>query len=270
MAAPATGGFSVDAPAAGDAGSPDPVPRRLRADAARNRQRLIDAAAEVFAARGLNATLDDIARQAGVNVATAYRHFANKHELAREFIQQWIDRVAAIAEESAANPDPWAGLTGFLTRALELMTANRALDDVLTGAHDSAQFADLLRRTTEPLDRLLARGRAAGVVRDDIAGTDFPAILEMLSTLTGLGLPDVPHLPHRYIGLILAGLRPGGEPLPDEPPTIERLEQAAAAAVSAKRHLRAIVGPASMAAPGPLAGPGASAGPGPDQPPARG
>ena len=62
-------------------------PRRLRADAARNRQRLIDAAEEVFAARGLDATLDDIARHAGVNVATAYRHFDSKHELARAFLQ---------------------------------------------------------------------------------------------------------------------------------------------------------------------------------------
>jgi AcrR family transcriptional regulator len=238
MAAPAMEGPVVDAPGAGDTGSDDPVPRRLRADAARNRQRLIDAAAEVFAARGLDATLDDIARQAGVNVATAYRHFANKHELAREFIQQWIDRIAASAEEAAANPDPWAGLAQFLEQSLELMTANRALDDVLTRAHDSEQFAQLLRRTTEPLGRLLARGQDAGVVRPDIAATDFPAILEMLSTLTGLGLPEVPNLPHRYIGLILAGLRPGGDPLPDEAPTIERLQRAAAAAVSVKRRMR--------------------------------
>ena len=78
-------------------------PRRLRADAARNRQRLIDAAAEVFAARGLDATLDDIARHAGVNVATAYRHFANKHELAHEFLGQCIDRATAVGEEAAAQ-----------------------------------------------------------------------------------------------------------------------------------------------------------------------
>src|ERR1700733_16320148 len=92
-------------------------PRRLRADAVRNRQRLIDAAAEVFAARGLDATLDDIARHAGVNVATAYRHFANKHELAREFLRQCVDRAVAMAEQTAAEPDPWTGLTLFLQRS---------------------------------------------------------------------------------------------------------------------------------------------------------
>ena len=110
-------------------------PRRLRADAARNRQRLIDAAAEVFAARGLDATLDDIARHAGVNVATAYRHFANKHELAHEFLGQCVDRAVAVAEESAAEPDPWAGLTMFLERSLEMIASNKALVDVLTRAY---------------------------------------------------------------------------------------------------------------------------------------
>src|SRR5579875_592045 len=108
--------------------------RRLRADAARNRQRLIDAAAEVFAARGLDATLDDIARHAGVNVATAYRHFANKHELAHEFLAQCVDKAVALAEQAAAEPDPWQGLTLFIEQSLQMMTANRALGDVLTHA----------------------------------------------------------------------------------------------------------------------------------------
>jgi AcrR family transcriptional regulator len=207
------------------------VPRRLRADAARNRQRLIDAAAEVFAARGLDATLDDIARQAGVNVATAYRHFANKHELAREFLSQCIDRAVAIAEEAAALPDPWAGLTLYLERSLELIASNRALVDVLTRAYGGEHFTELLQRTSPPLERLLARARDNGVVRADVAATDFPPVLEMLSAITGLG--TAPGLPHRYIAVILAGLRPGGEPLPGEPPTQERLLQAAVQKVSA-------------------------------------
>src|SRR6202167_6440418 len=96
-------------------------PRRLRPDAARNRQRLVDAAEEVFAARGVDATLDDIARHAGVNVATAYRHFANKHELAREFLRQCVDRAVAMAEETAAEPAPWTGPTLFSQRALALV-----------------------------------------------------------------------------------------------------------------------------------------------------
>jgi AcrR family transcriptional regulator len=208
--------------------------RRLRADAARNRQRLIDAAAEVFAARGLDATLDEIARHAGVNVATAYRHFANKHELAREFIRHCIDRAAAIAQEAAANLDPWAGLTQLLERSLELIASNRALIDVLTRAYDGDHFAEFLERTSAPLEELLARGREAGLVRADVSATDFPAIMEMLGAITGLGIPGVPDLPYRYIGLILAGLRPAAEPLPGEPPTREGLHRAAATVAASK------------------------------------
>jgi AcrR family transcriptional regulator len=212
-------------------------PRRLRADAARNRQRLIGAAAEVFAARGLDATLDDIAKHAGVNVATAYRHFANKHELAREFLRQCIDRTAAIAEEAADHPDPWAGLTQLLERSLELVASNRALLEVLTRAYDGEYFAELLQRTSPPLEQLLARGRAAGVVRADVVATDFAPIIEMLGALTDPGVPGLPYLPHRYIGLILAGLRPG-EPLPGDPLTEESLQQAAASKAENLRGCR--------------------------------
>jgi AcrR family transcriptional regulator len=203
-------------------------PRRLRADAARNRQKLIDAAAEVFAARGLDATLDDIARHAGVNVATAYRHFANKHELAREFLRQCVDRAVAIAEHAAAEPDPWAGLILFLEQSLELIASNRALVDVLKHAYGTEHFAELLQRTTAALERLLARAREAGVIRADVAATDFGPILEMLSAVTGLAGNEAPDLPHRYIGLILAGLRPSQDPLPGQPPTQARLRQVAA------------------------------------------
>jgi AcrR family transcriptional regulator len=205
--------------------------RRLRADAARNRQRLIDAAADVFADRGLDATLDDIARHAGVNVATAYRHFANKHELAHEFLRQCVDRAVATAEEAAAEPDPWVGLTQFLERSLDMIASNRALVDVLSRTYGAEHFAEMLRRSWVPLEQLLDRARDAGVVRDDVAVTDFPPILEMLSSVTGHDSPD---LPHRYIGLILAGLRPGPDPLPGEPLSEERLLELVAASKGAK------------------------------------
>jgi len=84
----------------------DSEPRRLRADAARNRQALIDAAQRLFSTRGLSVTLDDIAEEAGVNVATAYRNFRNKHELTGAFLEQRFEQVTRIAEEAAALDDP--------------------------------------------------------------------------------------------------------------------------------------------------------------------
>jgi AcrR family transcriptional regulator len=198
---------------------------RQRADAARNHQRLIDAAAEVFAARGLDATLDDIARHAGVNVATAYRHFANKHELAREFLARCVDEAVAIAEQAAAEPDPWEGLCQFLQQSLAAIASNHALVDLLTRAYGAEQFAELLQRISVPLEHLVARAQSAGLVRRDVGATDFAPILEMLSAIHGAGIAD---LQDRYAALILAGLRPGPDPLPGQPPPEELLRQIAA------------------------------------------
>src|ERR1700761_5574319 len=88
--------------------------RPLRKDAARNRELLIEAAREVFARRGLEASLDDVAHHAGLGVGTAYRHFANKYELATALMQQTIDTIVASAEQALQADDPWVGLTDFL------------------------------------------------------------------------------------------------------------------------------------------------------------
>lgn len=147
--------------------------------------------------------------------------------------------AAAIGEEAAAHPDPWAGLTLFLERSLEMIASNRALVDVLTRDYGGEHFAELVQRTSPPLERLLARGQEDGVVRADLAAADFGPILEMLSAITGLGVPGLPYLPHRYISLILAGLRPGGGPLTGAPPSEESLLRVAesVAGKGKKRHV---------------------------------
>lgn len=205
-------------------------PRRMRADAARNRQRLVDAAEEVFAARGLDATLDDIARHAGVNVATAYRHFDSKHELARAFLQRTLDRAVAMAEEAAEAEDPLAGLSQFLDQALSLMSTNRGLVDVLANDYGAEWFSDQLHDLiTGPIRHLVSRGQQAGLVRPDVDATDFAVILPMLSSVgdrhvvAGLAEPS-----RRYLSLILAGLRPDGAPLPGRAPTDSELRTALA------------------------------------------
>lgn len=194
-------------------------PRRLRADAARNRQRLINAAAEVFATRGLDATLDDIAAHAGVNIATAYRHFANKHELAAAFLEDTLGRAGAMAEQAAAAEDPWAGLAQFLKQALELMSANRGLVDVLTRAYATEEIDDHLHDLiTGPVRRLIVRAQQAGVVRPDADATDIAVLLPMLSSATEVA-PGTPQAADRYLSLVLAGLRPADTPLDGRPPT---------------------------------------------------
>src|SRR4051812_42378530 len=118
-----------------DTAAPARAPRK---DALRNRELLIVAAREVFAERGLDASLDDVARRAGVGVGTAYRHFANKHELVAAIFQQAIVEIAALAQTALAAQDPWDGLVQFLEGTLDAQTVNRGLREVLMGVHDAA------------------------------------------------------------------------------------------------------------------------------------
>src|SRR3954451_15728355 len=91
--------------------------RPMRKDAARNRALLVQAGREVFAERGLDASLDDVAQRAGLGVGTAYRHFANKHELAQAIFTEAIDELIAEAKAAAAMPDAWAGIVRFIEQA---------------------------------------------------------------------------------------------------------------------------------------------------------
>src|SRR3954447_26824358 len=107
--------------------------RPLRADAARNRERLLAAADEVFAAKGLSVGLDEIARHAGVGVATAYRRFPDKTELIDALFEERVGRIVALAEDALAQDDAWVGIVRFLEGALALHTSNRGLKEVMFG-----------------------------------------------------------------------------------------------------------------------------------------
>jgi AcrR family transcriptional regulator len=201
--------------------------RRLRSDAARNHQALLDAADRLFATSGLSVTLDDIAAEAGLNVATAYRHFANKQELLAVFLQQQIDRAVVLAEQAAASTDPWDGLAGFLARTMELMAANRALHDVFVPGH--GEWLEQMAGRIEPvLDRLLRRGQAAGAVRKGLKPGDLGVVLQMLATLDDIPATDPDRLRQRYLTIVLDGLRPAGTPLAGSPPTPAELFRAKA------------------------------------------
>src|SRR3954451_11312542 len=94
--------------------------RPLRADAERNPRRLLAAAAELFAAKGLHVGLDEIARHAGVGVGTAYRRFTDKEELIQALFEDRLEQIPALAERYAEYPDALAGLVGFMEGAIGL------------------------------------------------------------------------------------------------------------------------------------------------------
>ena len=114
------------------ADSPEaPAARPLRRDAERNRQAILRAAAEVFTTRGLQASLDDVARHAGVGVGTVYRRFPDKESLAEALFEERIEAMVALAEKALAEPDSWTGLVSFLEGACTQLATDRGLHQLL-------------------------------------------------------------------------------------------------------------------------------------------
>jgi AcrR family transcriptional regulator len=192
----------------------EPAVRPLRKDAVRNRQLLIDAAREVFAERGLDATLDDVAHRAGLGVGTAYRHFANKYELAGAIFQQAVDEIVELAEQAFTAQDPWQGLVGFLEGTLAAQTVNRGLREVLLGVHDPEQDSRVQERIGGPIIALMERAQASGAVRADASPTDLGMIITMLCVVADIAGDADPELWRRYLPILLAGLSPSGPELP--------------------------------------------------------
>jgi AcrR family transcriptional regulator len=203
----------------------------LRADAERNRQRLLAAAKELFATRGLDVTLDDIARHAGVGTGTAYRRFPNKDALIDALMVDRIEEMAALVDECLQDPDPWRALAGFFERALALQVADRGLKEVLFSSGRGRERSNHARAKMGPaVTRLVQRVLDAGVVRSDLATTDVGVINIMLNTVVDLGRDIEPDLYKRYLAIVLDGLRPRDdlEPLPVEALTVRTFPEALA------------------------------------------
>lgn len=182
--------------------------RPLRADAERNRQRLIAAAREVFAERGLDVTLDDIARHAGVGVGTVYRRFAGRDELIDAVFENAVQQLIGLAETALANEDPWDGIVQLFETESQDFARNRGLRQVmLESAHGKARATALRERLTPAVSAVIARAQQAGRLRDDIEPTDFPLIQLMLGAVTQHSRNVAPDLWKRYLTLILDGLR---------------------------------------------------------------
>jgi AcrR family transcriptional regulator len=204
----------------------EPEAAPLRADAERNRQRLLAAAKELFADRGLDVTLDDIARHAGVGTGTAYRRFPNKDALIEALMVDRINELGAIAQECLEEPDPWVGLTGYFERALELQASDRGLKDVLfTPTRGRERVAHARRALGGPVTKLVRRAVEAGVVRRDLDTSDVPLINFMLNTVVDFGRDTEPELYRRYLAIVLDGLRPRPDPLPAPALGIPRFQE---------------------------------------------
>lgn len=195
------------------------APRPLRADAERNRRRILAAAAEVFAERGLDAGLDEIARRAGVGTGTVYRRFPDKASLIEALFVSRVDAMAELTERARRAPDGWTGLVTLITRSVELHLADRGLKELIYGdvsvtASMRARVAEQIRQGQPAVAEILDRAKAEGAVRADYAVTDLSVTMFMLH---GVGTFAGPDQWRRQLALVLAGLRPDDPAVPPLP-----------------------------------------------------
>src|SRR5262249_49064619 len=195
--------------------------RPLRRDAERNRQRILAAAAEVFNERGLEVSLDEIARHAGVGVGTVYRRFRTKEELIEALFMDRPHSITAIGAGGLASPPPPSGPAFFMERMGETMAGTLGLRQMLMFATYGRDLVAVARQRNAPLvERLVQRAQAAGQLRADIRQTDIVFIVFVLIEATQLSHAANPDFWRRYLTLILDGMRPGrgGAPPPPVPP----------------------------------------------------
>lgn len=185
--------------------SPAAAPRAMRADARRNRARLVAAAREEFAERAHEAAIEDIARRAGVGVGTLYRHFPRRIDLVEAVYAEEIDTLVESADEAVALADPYAGLSRWMQAYARYAMNKRNLLKELQEAfeRDPGLRLRLREQLVGSADRVLHRAQAAGVVRADVSGDD---LLRLVGGICMAATGTVEQN-ERLLEVVLAGLR---------------------------------------------------------------
>jgi len=209
-----------------------PKPRRLRADAERNRQAILDAATTLFAQRGLAVSTDEVASAAKVGIGTLYRHFPAKQDLVNGVFDQQLQMVTDAALRALDADDPWDGIARMFSELCETAAADRGLCEVMTDADDQCIAAARARETITPLfERIVSRAHAAGQLRPGVGANDFVVLLSMMRGAMEMtaAMPDDKW--RRYCQLLLDGVHgsPGDEPLIGAAPTDDEITAAKAA-----------------------------------------
>lgn len=194
-------------------------PHGLRSDACRNRDAILAAARDVFARQGLQAPLEDIARQAGVGIATVYRRFPTRERLVAAALLEKVRQYADAANQAQANPDPWAGFAGFVRRSCALQASDRGLSDLMSMTLPAGEEVERLRATVyQCITDLADRAKAAGRLRPDFVPEDLLLVLIANAAVVHVSGPDAPSAWQRLAALFLDAFQNAdGDPLPAAP-----------------------------------------------------
>lgn len=182
--------------------------RPLRADARKNRERILEAASAVFARDGLDASLDAVAAEAKVGVGTVYRRFPERGDLIKELFTEKVGKFVALAEECDAMSDPFEGLVRFLADASRMHGEDVGLRQLILGPGIDGDLMALPRRKIGPiLTGMIERAQAEGELREDLTTLDIPLIELMLARINDLTGPVSPDLWERLLVIVIDALR---------------------------------------------------------------
>jgi AcrR family transcriptional regulator len=193
----------------------DDAQRPLRADAERNRQRILAAAAELFAERGLDVPLEDIAARAGVGIGTLYRRFPERDALLDALFDDKLREIEALALEALRIADPWEAFERFMRGMCAMHAADRGLKEaMLNDREGGGERARRARDTIAPLgEMLLRRAQEAGVVRADLVPSDVPLMHFAVGFIADKVRDTAPDAWERLLAVLLDGLRAEGRPV---------------------------------------------------------
>jgi AcrR family transcriptional regulator len=194
--------------------------RPLRRDAAQNRVQLLDAAARVFASRGLDASVEEIARVAGVGVGTLYRRFPTKDALIAALVQDLVDAMSCFAVDAASQPHG-RGLEHFLEASSAYQAENRGC---LPRLWNTDTQHESIQRVRRQIAALLDDAKRHGLVRPEATSTDVTMIMWSIRGVIETTRAVAPDAWRRHLDILIAGLRPAGEVLAHRPITRAQID----------------------------------------------
>jgi AcrR family transcriptional regulator len=195
------------------------APRPLRRDAARNRTELLAAAGRAFAEQGVNTSLEQIARDAGLAIGTLYRHFPSRAELVVAAYDTKIGDFLARKEELLAMGDSWDAFRIYLDTICAMQATDRGFSDFLSMRFPASRSTeDLQDRICLMTNDILDRAQSEGTVRTDVSAGDVVSLIWANSRILDATLAVAPNTWRRHLHLMLSAFRAGdNDPLPEPP-----------------------------------------------------
>lgn len=200
-------------------GSPVTEHHGLRSDAERNRTRILEAACEAFTEGGLNVPMEQVARRAGVGIATVYRRFPTRPELIAAAFEAKMEAYAEAVTEALAEPDPWVGFCRHLERVCAMQAEDQGFTDVLTMRFPTATAFEAARaRAYDGFVELIGQAKAAGRLRADFVPEDLIIVLMANAGLVAATGEAAPDAWRRFVAYLLQAFDADrARPLPDPP-----------------------------------------------------